>query len=189
MNLLEKIESNEFECEAGNLRNCKDWQDLKDRVKTFKNLPLGRKISEKGLNLLKEFEGLRLEAYQCSAGIWTIGYGHTYKVKRGDIITKEKAELLLRNDLGFTENKIEELVKVPINQNQFDALVSLAFNIGVGAFNTSTLLRKLNTGDYEGAASEFPKWRKAKGIVVEGLVKRREKEQALFKEVDNGDNR
>lgn len=132
------------------------------------------------LSIIKLSEGLRLEAYLCPAGVWTIGYGHTKGVKKGDFITLEEAEMLLREDVKDAENAVNKYVKVGINQNQFDALVSFVFNLGSGNFKTSTLLRKLNTGDYLGAANEFKRWNKAGGKVLNGLVKRREDEANLF---------
>jgi len=140
-----------------------------------------RKISNAGLRLIKNFEGLRLRAYRCPAGVWTIGYGHTgAEVKPGMVITETEAEALLRADIAVFENCVSAAVKVPISQPQFDALVSLAFNIGCGALRRSTLLRRLNAGDYRGAAREFDKWIRAKGVVLAGLVSRRRDERNLF---------
>ena len=143
------------------------------------------KTSLNGLKIIKDFEGLRLKAYKCSAGVWTIGYGHTSGVKEGDVITKEQAEKYLKKDVISFENTVNGVVKVKLNQNQFDALVSLVFNIGSGAFKKSTLLKKLNAGDYDGASEQFLVWVKAGGQTLKGLVNRREQERALFrKEVD-----
>ena len=154
-------------------------------------------VSEKGLDLIKRFEGCKLEAYKCPAGVWTIGYGHTgVDVYAGLKITQQKAEKLLKNDLIIHCNNVEKLVTVPLNQNQFDALVSLEFNIGYGNFSKSTILRLLNSKDYKGAARHFlvenantktPE-EKYKGSfvfdnhkkVLTGLVKRRKAEQTLF---------
>lgn len=133
-----------------------------------------------GLDLIKHFESLRLVAYLCPAQIWTIGYGHTKGVKPGDICTAEQAALWLVEDATVAEHAVKRLVKVPINQNQFDALVSFTFNLGGGNLSTSTLLRKLNTADYVGATLEFPRWNKGGGKVLPGLVKRRTAEQNLF---------
>lgn len=138
------------------------------------------RISQKGIDLIKRFEGLRLNAYRCPANVWTIGYGHTVGVKSGDKITGARAEELLRDDLQIYERGVEACVKTEIGQNQFDALVSFAFNLGVGALQKSTLIKKLNMDDHIGAAGEFPKWCKAGGKVLDGLVKRREAEQMLF---------
>ncbi|CAB4327919.1 Lysozyme [Bacteriophage APSE-7] len=141
-------------------------------------------ISEKGLVLIKRYEGLRLKAYQCRAGRWTLGYGHTHNINAGDVITQEQAEEFLREDIAQVTALLNTRRKVPLTQNQYDALCSLVFNIGGTAFTTSTLLKKLNGGDYLGAASEFMKWSKAtvngKKIRMSGLIKRRQAEKALF---------
>jgi lysozyme len=138
------------------------------------------KISDAGLELIKSFEGLYLKAYLCPAKVWTIGYGHTLGVMPGDVITKDQAEALLRKDLEQFEAVVNRSVSVPITQAQFDSLVSLCYNIGAKAFVTSTLLKKLNAGDYAGAAAEFEKWNKAGGVILPGLAKRRKKERELF---------
>lgn len=143
------------------------------------------KLGQAGLNLIKEFEGLYLTAYKCPAGVWTIGFGTTGKVDgkaigKGMKITKEKAEQLLRKDVEQFEQSVDNLVKVPINQNQFDALVSFAYNVGSGALKGSTLLKKLNQKNYQGAADEFLKWNKAGGKILAGLRRRREAERKLF---------
>lgn len=133
------------------------------------------------VELVKKWEGLKLDAYQDVAGVWTIGYGSTGPhVKPGMRIGPKRAEELLEEDLSRFVKAVDEKVTVPIDGHQRAALISLAFNIGVGAFSKSTLLRKLNAGDYLGAANEFPKWRKAGGQVIRGLVRRREDERALF---------
>lgn len=142
-------------------------------------------ISEKGLALIKRYEGLQLKAYQCHASKWTIGYGHTHNIKMGDVITQEQAEAFLREDIAPVTALLNTQIKVPLTQNQYDAICSLVFNIGMTAFTTSTLLKKLNGEDYLGAASEFMKWSKAtvngKKIPLPGLIKRRQAEEALFK--------
>ena len=139
------------------------------------------KTEQKGIDLIKSFEGLSLKAYLCPAGVLTIGYGHTgSNVMPGQIISEEQAENLLRSDLNRFEVGILKSVSTSINQNQFDALVSLSFNIGLGAFRNSTLLRVLNEGNYEEAASNFLKWNKGGGRVLPGLVRRREAERQLF---------
>lgn len=138
------------------------------------------KISNKGIDLIKQFEGCKLTAYKCPAGVWTIGYGHTATAKQGMTITQAKAIELLRNDLARFEAGVNTYVKVQINQNQFDALVSFSFNVGTGALKTSTLLKKLNAKDFKGAADEFLRWNKSNGKVLAGLTKRREKERELF---------
>lgn len=142
------------------------------------------KISDKGINLIKKFEGCSLSAYKCPANVWTIGYGHTgADVTQGKRISQEEAERLLRQDLTVHCNNVSKLVKVPLNQNQFDALVSLEYNIGYNAFSKSTLLRLLNQKKYKEAAEQFAVWRMGGGRVLSGLVKRREAEKELFLQV------
>lgn len=136
--------------------------------------------SDKGIKLTCEFEGLRLEAYRDIVGVLTIGYGHTRGVKEGDKITKEQAVLFLRQDLQHCLEDVERLVKVPLTQGQFDALVDFTFNLGGAALERSTLLRILNEKNYEGAQLEFQKWNKAGGKVVDGLSRRRKAEMQLF---------
>lgn len=138
------------------------------------------KTSQSGIELIKKFEGCRLAAYKCPAGVWTIGYGHTSGVKAGQKITQQQAETYLKNDLQVFEKGVEKVVKVSLNQNQFDALVSFSYNCGLGALRTSTLLKKLNAGDYKGASKEFPRWNKSNGRVLTGLTRRRSAEKALF---------
>lgn len=151
------------------------------------------KISHRGIDLLKEHEGLRLEAYDCATGKpvqpggkvrgkLTIGYGSTTRVYEGMRITKQQAEQLLVRDLGRFERAVNERVSVTLSQEQFDALVLLAFNIGEDAFAKSTLLKHLNKGKYHDAAAQFPRWRKDNGKVIPGLVARRAAEKALFLE-------
>jgi len=137
-------------------------------------------ISDSGIMLIKNFVGLRLTAYQCSAHVWTIGYGHTAGVKPGDTITEGQAEQFLRDDLDQFEAAVYRLVNVTLSQHQFDALVSFTFNLGEGNLKNSTLLKKLNAGDYSGAAEEFPRWNRADGRVVEGLTRRRLAERDMF---------
>jgi lysozyme len=134
----------------------------------------------KEAELIKSFEGLELEAYLCPADVWTIGYGHTKGVKEGDTVTKEEAEKLLDEDLAFFRNGVKRLVKVDLNENQFGALVSFAYNLGLGSLESSTLLKMLNAGDYDGAADQLLRWNKSKGKVLTGLVRRREAERAVF---------
>jgi len=138
-------------------------------------------ISENGINLIKQFEGCKLKAYRCPAGVLTIGYGHTGSdVKEFTIISQGQAEKLLKMDLIIHCNNVAKLVKVPLNQNRFDALVSFEFNVGFGNFSKSTLLKKLNKGDYIGASREFDKWVFANKKKLAGLVKRRQAEKELF---------
>ena len=134
------------------------------------------------LDLIRKFEGLRLQAYQDSVGVWTIGYGHTSGVTQGMTCTKEQAEQWLENDFFMAKNDVKAVVKVPLRENQLDALASFVFNLGVRKLIQSTLLKKLNAGDYSGAAAEFDKWVFAGKVKLNGLVKRRAKERQLFEE-------
>ncbi|EKM5720795.1 lysozyme [Enterobacter cloacae] len=141
--------------------------------------------SDKGIALIKQFEGCKLTAYQDSVGVWTIGYGWTQPVdgkpiRAGMTIKQETAERLLKTGLVRYESDVSRLVKVGMTQGQFDALVSFTYNLGARSLSTSTILRKLNTGDYAGAADEFLRWNKAGGKVLNGLTRRREAERALF---------
>ena len=142
------------------------------------------KISNTGINLIRGFEDLRLKAYDDGVGVWTIGYGTTaingVAVKKGDTCTAEQAKSYMAQDLKKFESAVNTTVKVPLNQNQFDALVSLTYNIGIGAFKSSTLLKKLNAKDYKGAAEQFIRWNRGGGRVLNGLVKRRKIEMELF---------
>lgn len=144
------------------------------------------KTSQDGINLIKFYEGCRTKAYLDSVNVPTIGYGHTKGVKLGMIITETKAEELLKQDLEYFENKVLDLVKVNLLQNQFDALVSFTFNLGEGNLKKSTLLKKLNNTVYfrkeeiESIADEFLKWNKAGGRVLSGLTKRRLAERMMF---------
>lgn len=145
-------------------------------------------IGKSCVELVKKYEGCRLQAYKCPAGVWTIGYGHTKDVRQGMQITEDEAERLLVSDLQLFGGDVRKLVKVPISQNQFDALVSFAFNVGsdidsdtiADGLGDSTLLKKFNAGDVDGAAKEFLKWNKAGGKVLAGLTKRRQAEHDLF---------
>ena len=139
-----------------------------------------RVVSQAGLALIKKYEGCRTNAYKCPAGVWTIGYGHTKGVSQGMMISHRDADRLLEEDLKYFESAVSSAVTVPINQNQFDALVSLAFNIGVGAFDKSTLLARLNRKGYVLAANQFLRWTRGGGKVLPGLVKRRQEERELF---------
>lgn len=141
------------------------------------------RISQKGIDLIKKYEGCRLTAYKCPAGIYTIGYGHTNAVKKGQKITLKQAEDFLREDVKKFESGVLRAVSAPLTQNQFDALVSFCFNCGLGAFKTSTMLKKLNARDYAGAAKEFLRWNKSNGVVLNGLTRRRKAEKALFEEI------
>lgn len=139
------------------------------------------KISATGIELLKQFEGCRLTAYQDSVGVWTIGFGTTTGVKEGQTISQVKAEEYLRFDLAIFEKAVTESLKVPVNQNQFDALVSFTYNVGVSAFRSSTLLNLINEKtDKKVVAAEFSKWVKAGNQTLPGLVSRRKAESELF---------
>jgi GH24 family phage-related lysozyme (muramidase) len=137
-------------------------------------------LSTDGLDLIKKSEGLRLDAYNDVAGVPTIGYGHTGDVTLGDRITSEQATQLLAQDTDWAEQAVSDNVNVPLTQDQFDALTSFTYNVGEGAFENSTLLDKLNAGDYEGAQAEFGRWVNAGGQQAAGLVQRRQEEAALF---------
>ena len=143
------------------------------------------KVSSKGLELIKEFEGFSSVAYLCSAKKATIGYGNTFwedgtPVKIGDQISKERAETLLKHVVDNFSVAVEVDIKIEVTQNQFDAMVSLAYNIGLGAFKNSTLLRQLNRGNFVGASQEFLRWDKSNGKPLPGLTRRREREKLLF---------
>ena len=136
--------------------------------------------SQKGIDLIKQFEGCRLLAYKCPAGVWTIGYGHTYGVKSGQKISQKQAEEFLKEDLKSFEAAVSKYVKVNLTQSQFDALVSFSFNVGSEALRTSTLLKLLNQGKYEEAAEQFDRWVFASFKKLDGLVRRRKAEKELF---------
>jgi lysozyme len=138
------------------------------------------RINDEGLELIKQFEGLRLRAYKDAVGVTTIGFGHTRTAKDGMVITEQQAEDLLREDLKDAEQGVTRVVKVPLGSNEFSALVSFVFNLGIGNLSKSTLLKKLNAGDRVGASGEFLKWNKAGGRVLNGLTRRREAERRLF---------
>ena len=142
-------------------------------------------VSPSGVDLICNFEGLRLKAYDDGVGVWTIGFGTTkypngIRVKKGDTCTLDQAKAYMQNDLKSFEQTVNNTVKVPLNQNQFDALVSLAYNIGSNAFKNSTLVKRLNEGNYKAAANQFNAWVNAGGKRMQGLVNRRAAERALF---------
>jgi lysozyme len=135
----------------------------------------------KGSNeLIKKWEGLKLEAYQDGGGVWTIGWGHTKTAQSGMKISRSEAERLLKEDLKWVEKAIKDLVKVKLSQNELDALSSFVFNVGATQFRSSTLLKKLNRGDKTGAANELLRWVYDNGKVVQGLKNRREDERSYF---------
>lgn len=143
-------------------------------------------ISDKGLTIIKYFEGFRAEPYLCPAGVATIGYGSTRLANNEPVtlshppISREQGEELLLLELKHIYGYLAKYVKVVLNQNQFDALCSFVYNLGVGNFISSTLRQKLNRGNYIGAANEFWKWRRANGKILQGLVRRRKMEEELF---------
>jgi lysozyme len=138
-----------------------------------------RQINAAGLALLKEFEGLRLKAYKCPAGVWTIGYGTTADVKEGQVITEAQAEGFLKADLAKFEAGVEKLIG-DATDNQFSACVSLAYNIGLSAFAGSTVLKRHKLGNYLGASRAFGMWIRGGGRILPGLVRRREAEAKLY---------
>ena len=138
------------------------------------------KISQEGIALIKKFEGCELEAYKCPAGVWTIGYGHTKDVKEGDRINKDEANYLLEEEMIEYEGYINDMVEVPLEQNQFDALTSWVYNLGSSNLMSSTMLTLLNEGKYDEVPQQIKRWNKAGGKVLDGLVKRREAEALLF---------
>ena len=149
-------------------------------VKKITQPTSGRVSRVSDVSLIKEFEGCELTAYKDIVGVWTIGYGHTKTAKPGMKITQRGAEELLRHDLAWVEAAINKYVKVPLKQNQYDAVASLIYNVGATAFSKSTILRKLNANDFHAASLEFKRWNKAGGRIVSGLVRRREAERVQF---------
>lgn len=139
-------------------------------------------ISQKGVDLIKSFEGLKLKSYKCPAGVWTIGYGTTKGVTPGMEITQKEAEELLKRDLRYFELWVDKLIDVPLSQPQFDALVSFTYNLGEGALKGSTLRKLLNQGRYDLVPDQFLRWNKANKKVLPGLTRRREAEAKMFKE-------
>ena len=138
-------------------------------------------ISDDGLDLIKHFEGCELTSYICPSGIYTIGYGHTGDVLPGQVITQQEADNLLRKDVQKFETGVNNYTNVVLNQSQFDALVSFSYNVGLGAYRDSTLLRLLNGGDYEGAAGQFSRWVNGSNGPLPGLVRRRDAEEQLYR--------
>ncbi|EAB1772009.1 lysozyme [Salmonella enterica subsp. enterica] len=138
------------------------------------------KASDNGRAFIRAREGVKLAAYQDGGGVWTIGYGHTRGVKQGQVINHEQADEFLDSDLRQVESCISKRVTVALNQNQFDALVSFVFNVGRQAFSDSTLLKKLNEGNYRAAADQFTRWVYDNDQFVQGLYNRRVAERDLF---------
>lgn len=139
-----------------------------------------RTTSEKGLALIKEFEGCRLTVYQDSVGVWTIGYGHTKTARKDMVITQCEADRLLAQDVREHERFIHQYICTPLEQHQFDALSSFVFNLGGGSLRDSTLRKMINAGDIKSAAPQFDRWNKAGGKVLAGLVRRRAAERRMF---------
>ena len=142
------------------------------------------KISKEGLALIKKFEGCKLESYKCAAGVWTIGYGSTKGIKEGMSISQEEADNLLLEDVAVFEDNVLDAVTMPLSQHQFDALVSWTFNLGGANLKASTMLKKLNAGEYEEVPAQMKRWNKAGGKVLQGLIRRREAEALLFEGKD-----
>ena len=142
---------------------------------------MARKINSAGLDLIKSFEGCRLKAYKDIVGVVTIGYGATGPdIEDGMVWTQEQADERLARDLEKFCAGVEELVQVDINDNQFASLVAFSYNVGLNALSGSTLLKKLNDGDFDGAVEQFARWSRAGGKIVDGLARRREAEANLF---------
>ena len=145
-----------------------------------------RHINERGIEMVKSFEGISLKPYLCPANVWTVGYGATVGSDGGPIdldmepISETEAEALLLRDLESSEGWVSRLIKTALTENQYSALTSFTFNVGAGALQRSTLRMKLNRSEYQGAADEFPKWRIAGGRILAGLVRRRAAERSLF---------
>tara|TARA_R110002012_G_scaffold69495_4_gene179927 strand:+ start:215 stop:643 length:429 start_codon:yes stop_codon:yes gene_type:complete len=137
-------------------------------------------LSNKGTDLIRNFEGFRSHAYQDATGVWTIGYGHTKNVQPTDVISAAQGYSMLRNELIEYENYVNTLVKVPLYQHQFDALVSWTYNLGPTNLKNSTLLEVLNKGRYDLVPDEIRRWNRAGGKELEGLTKRREAEALMF---------
>jgi len=141
-------------------------------------------ISAEGLSLIKKFEGCELKAYRCAANVLTIGYGTIKNVTEGMEITQEEAETLLQEEMHEYEGYINDMVKVPLKQHQFDAMVSWVFNLGSGNLSSSSLLKKLNNSEYDEVPAQIRRWNKAGGKVLDGLIRRREAEAKMFMNQD-----
>lgn len=157
------------------------YEDVHSAGLNAKNMAwASRRIHKDGIAVIKEFEGLRLRPYQCPGSLWTIGYGHTRTVFPQMQITQEEAEALLQEDLQVAERAVSKLVKVPLNDCQFAALVCFTFNVGIGNFENSTLLKLLNRGWYEQVPAQLTRWNKVAGQVYGGLSRRRAAEARLW---------
>ncbi|MFA5354067.1 MAG: glycoside hydrolase family protein [Thermodesulfovibrionales bacterium] len=154
---------------------------------------MARQANQEGVELVKGFESLKTQAYRCPAGVWTIGWGHTRGVKPGMAVSEEEAGDLLRQDLAEAGEQVERLTRVPLTDDQFSALVSFVFNVGVGSFESSTLLHRLNAGSYDAVPTELAKWVKAtdpgtgRKVTLKGLVRRRAAEAELWLKSDSDD--
>lgn len=137
-------------------------------------------LTPAAVEMVKRFEGCSLFAYRCPAGRWTIAWGRTRGVKEGDICTQAQANQWLAEDVALFANGVRKLVKVPLTDNQFGALVSFAYNVGLAAFANSTLIRKVNAGNFDGAREEFARWVNAGGKRLDGLVRRRAAEAEMW---------
>lgn len=148
------------------------------------------RVNQKGIDLIKEFEGFRSKAYKCPAGVWTVGYGHTSnagdpKVGPLTVINREDAEVILKRDLFAFERAVSDAVRVPLSHNQFSALVSFCYNVGPTAFRMSSVLKAVNAQQWNEVPRRLALWNKANGRVLPGLVRRRAAEAALFVERDS----
>ena len=152
------------------------------KLKFGENNMNNMEISQEGLALIKKFEGCELKAYKCSAGVPTIGYGSTSGVSMDMEISQERADALLLEDVAMFEEEVNKCVEVPLEQNQFDALVAWTFNLGGSNLRSSTLLRVLNEGQHDKVPSEMKRWNKAGGETLQGLIRRREAEGLLWKD-------
>ena len=140
----------------------------------------GQDAIDRAADLIAEFEGFSEKAYLCPAGVWTIGFGHTRNVTEGMTIDREEAVKLLRLDVAERKSALESLLRVPVSENQLVALLSFVYNVGVGNFSRSTMLRKLNVGNYSGAAKEFGRWVFVNNQPLRGLMRRRAREKQIF---------
>ena len=139
------------------------------------------KTSQEGISLIKSFEGCELTAYRCSADVPTIGYGHTAGVSDGDTCTQAEAETMLAEDLVEFEDYVKNYVESELQQNEFDALVAWTYNLGPANLKESTMLKELNSGNFEEVPRQMKRWNRAGGEVLDGLIRRREAESRLFK--------
>ena len=142
------------------------------------------KISENGLELIKKFEGCETTAYQDSVGVWTIGFGHTKGVEEGQTCSIEDAESMLADEMDEYEGYINNMVKVELQQHEFDALVAWVYNLGPTNLGERTMLKVLNGGQFDRVPDEMNRWTRAGGKILEGLVRRRQAESLMFQDLD-----